>query len=66
MAYAPWAEVLWFETSKPDMEEAEKFAKAIHAKYPGILLAYNCSPSFNWKKYLNEHSRLKTSTSRFH
>jgi isocitrate lyase len=54
LAYAPWADVLWFETSKPDMKEAAAFAKAIHAKYPGKILAYNCSPSFNWKLHLNE------------
>lgn len=48
LAYAPYADMLWFETSTPDMEEAVKFAKAIHAKYPNKLLAYNCSPSFNW------------------
>jgi malate synthase len=54
LAYAPWADVLWFETSTPDMKEAERFAKEIHAKYPGKLLAYNCSPSFNWKNYLSD------------
>jgi len=54
LAYAPYADVLWFETSKPDLKEAETFAKAIHAKFPGKLLAYNCSPSFNWKMYLSE------------
>jgi len=54
LAYAPYADVLWFETSKPNMQEAETFAKAIHAKYPGKILAYNCSPSFNWKSTLND------------
>jgi isocitrate lyase len=54
LAYAPWADVLWFETSTPDMKEAERFAKEIHAKYPGKILAYNCSPSFNWKNYLSD------------
>ncbi len=54
LAYAPYADVLWFETSKPDMKEAETFAKAIHAKYPGKILAYNCSPSFNWKLHLSD------------
>ncbi|GBF89302.1 isocitrate lyase [Raphidocelis subcapitata] len=54
LAYAPYADLLWFETSDPSMEEAKKFAKAIHAKYPGKLLAYNCSPSFNWKKKLTD------------
>jgi isocitrate lyase len=54
LAYAPYADVLWFETSTPDMEEARQFAEAIHAEFPGKLLAYNCSPSFNWKKALND------------
>ncbi len=49
LAYAPFADVVWCETSKPDLEQAKTFAEAIHAKYPGKLLAYNCSPSFNWK-----------------
>lgn len=48
LAYAPYADLLWFETSKPDLAEAKRFAEAIHAQYPGKLLAYNCSPSFNW------------------
>jgi isocitrate/methylisocitrate lyase len=52
LAYAPYADVLWFETSTPDLEEAVEFAAAIHAQYPGKLLAYNCSPSFNWKRAL--------------
>ncbi len=54
LAYAPYADLLWFETSKPDLAEAEQFAAAIHAKHPGKLLAYNCSPSFNWRKHLND------------
>lgn len=54
LAYAPYADVLWFETSKPDISEAEEFAAAIHAKFPGKLLAYNCSPSFNWKQQLDD------------
>src|SRR3989454_1936739 len=54
LAYAPYADLLWFETSKPDLAEAAKFAEAIHAKYPGKMLAYNCSPSFNWRKHLSE------------
>ncbi|OGT92510.1 MAG: isocitrate lyase [Gemmatimonadetes bacterium GWC2_71_9] len=54
LAYAPYADLLWFETSKPDTEEARVFAEAIHAKFPGKLLAYNCSPSFNWKRHLTE------------
>lgn len=52
LAYAPYADLLWFETSTPDLEQAKKFAQAIHAVYPGQMLAYNCSPSFNWRKYL--------------
>lgn len=54
LEYAPYCDLLWCETSTPDMAEAEKFAKGIHAKYPGKMLAYNCSPSFHWKKKLNE------------
>jgi isocitrate lyase len=54
LAYAPYADMLWCETSAPDLAEARKFADAIHAKFPGKLLAYNCSPSFNWKKKLDD------------
>ena len=54
LAYAPYADLLWFETSKPDLAEATTFAQAIHAKYPRKLLAYNCSPSFNWRKHLSD------------
>jgi isocitrate lyase len=54
LAYAPYADILWMETSHPDLGVAQQFAKAIHAKYPGKLLAYNCSPSFNWSKHLTE------------
>jgi isocitrate lyase len=54
ISYAPYADVLWCETSHPDLEEARLFAEAVHAKYPGKLLAYNCSPSFNWKKKLDD------------
>jgi isocitrate lyase len=54
LSFAPYADMLWFETSTPDYDEAKKFAKAIHAKFPGKLLAYNCSPSFNWSKNLSE------------
>jgi isocitrate lyase len=54
LAYAPYADVLWFETSTPDMGEARAFAEAIHAEFPGKLLAYNCSPSFNWRKHLSD------------
>ena len=54
LAYAPYADLLWFETGKPDLAEARAFATAVHAKYPGKLLAYNCSPSFNWKRNLSD------------
>jgi isocitrate lyase len=53
-AYAPYADLLWFETSTPDLEDARRFAEAIHAQFPGKLLAYNCSPSFNWKRHLDD------------
>jgi isocitrate lyase len=54
LAYAPYADLLWWETSKPNLEEARLFAEAIHREFPGKLLAYNCSPSFNWKANLDE------------
>ena len=54
LAYAPYADLLWCETSHPDLEEARQFAEAIHAKFPAKMLAYNCSPSFNWRKKLDE------------
>jgi len=54
LAYAPYADLIWCETSHPDLEEARLFAEAAHARYPGKFLAYNCSPSFNWKKNLDE------------
>lgn len=54
LAYAPYADVLWCETSTPDLAMAARFAEAIHAQFPGKLLAYNCSPSFNWKKNLDD------------
>ena len=54
LAYAPFADLLWFETSTPDIKQAKKFADAIHAVYPDQMLAYNCSPSFNWRKFLSE------------
>lgn len=54
IAYAPYADLVWCETSKPDMKEAKKFAEALRKEYPNKLLAYNCSPSFNWKKNLSE------------
>jgi isocitrate lyase len=53
LAFAPYADMLWCETSKPDIDEARQFAEAVHAKFPGKLLAYNCSPSFNWKQKLD-------------
>jgi isocitrate lyase len=59
LAYAPYADVLWFETSKPDLEEAAQFAAAIHKEFPDKLLAYNCSPSFNWKKNLDDKTIAK-------
>ncbi|MDQ0272923.1 isocitrate lyase [Cytobacillus purgationiresistens] len=59
LAYAPYADLIWCETSEPSLEEAQRFADAIHAKYPDQLLAYNCSPSFNWKKKLDEESIAK-------
>ena len=54
LAYAPYSDLIWCETSKPNLEEAKSFATAIHKKFPGKLLAYNCSPSFNWKKNLSD------------
>ena len=54
LAYAPYADLIWCETAKPDLDEAKRFADAIHKKYPDKLLAYNCSPSFNWKKNLDK------------
>ena len=54
LAYAPYADVVWCETSEPNLEEAREFSEAIHEKFPGKLLAYNCSPSFNWEKKLSE------------
>jgi isocitrate lyase len=59
LAYAPYADLLWMETSTPDLEVARKFAEAIHAVYPGKMLAYNCSPSFNWKKNLDDETIAK-------
>lgn len=54
LIYAPYADLIWCETSEPDIDEARKFAEAIHAKFPGKLLAYNCSPSFHWKRKLDD------------
>ncbi len=56
IAYAPYADLIWCETSHPDLEEARRFAEAVHAQYPGKMLAYNCSPSFNWKKNLDDRT----------
>jgi len=53
-AYAPYADLLWCETSTPDLDEARRFAEGVHAEFPGKMLAYNCSPSFNWKKKLDQ------------
>jgi isocitrate lyase len=54
LAYAPYADLVWFETSTPDMAEAEQFAAAMHERFPGKWLAYNCSPSFNWRRHLTD------------
>jgi malate synthase A len=54
VAYAPYADLLWCETSKPDLAEARRFAEGVHSRFPGKMLAYNCSPSFNWKKNLDD------------
>jgi isocitrate/methylisocitrate lyase len=59
LAYAPYADLLWCETGKPDLEEAKRFAEGIHRKFPGKLLAYNCSPSFNWKRKLDDATIAK-------
>ncbi len=56
LAYAPYADMIWFETSTPDLEEARAFADAVHEQFPGKLLAYNCSPSFNWSGHLDDRS----------
>jgi isocitrate lyase len=54
VAYAPYADLIWCETSEPDLEEAARFAEGVHERYPEKLLAYNCSPSFNWKAKLDD------------
>ena len=59
LAYAPYADLVWCETGKPDLAFAKKFAEAVHAKFPGKMLAYNCSPSFNWKKNLDDATIAK-------
>jgi isocitrate lyase len=56
LAYAPYADLVWMETSTPDLGEAREFAEAIHAEFPGKLLAYNCSPSFNWRRHLDDET----------
>jgi isocitrate lyase len=56
LAYAPYADVIWCETSTPDLEEAAAFADAVHERFPGKLLAYNCSPSFNWRRHLDDET----------
>lgn len=56
ISYGPYADMLWFETSKPDLDEAKKFSEAVLGEYPEKLLAYNCSPSFNWKAKLSSHT----------
>jgi len=58
-SYAPYADLIWCETSHPDLEEAREFAQGIHAQFPGKLLAYNCSPSFNWKAKLDASTIAK-------
>jgi isocitrate lyase len=55
-SYAPYADLLWMETSTPDLDEARRFAEAVHADFPGKMLAYNCSPSFNWSKHLDAYT----------
>ena len=59
LAYAPYADLIWCETAKPDLDEAKRFAEAIHKEYPEQLLSYNCSPSFNWKKNLDKDTMKK-------
>ncbi len=59
LAYAPYADLVWCETGTPDLNQAKQFAEAMHAKYPGKLLAYNCSPSFNWRKHLDDATIAK-------
>jgi len=59
LAYAPYADLLWMETSTPDLEQARAFAEGIHTEFPGKMLAYNCSPSFNWEKHLDEKTIAK-------
>lgn len=62
ISYAPYADMVWCETSEPNLDEARRFAEAIHARFPGKLLAYNCSPSFNWNKKLDEETIARFQT----
>lgn len=59
VSYAPYADMIWCETSTPDLGQARRFAEAVHARFPGKLLAYNCSPSFNWRKHLDEQAAAR-------
>ncbi|HEY5650143.1 MAG TPA: isocitrate lyase [Acidimicrobiia bacterium] len=59
LAYAPYSDLIWCETSRPDLDEARRFAEAIHAEFPGKMLAYNCSPSFNWRQHLDDDTIAK-------
>ena len=59
LAYAPYADLIWCETSEPNLEDAKRFADAIHEKFPGKMLAYNCSPSFNWRQKLDQETIAK-------
>jgi len=62
LSYAPYADLLWCETSTPDLDEARRFADAVHAEFPGKMLAYNCSPSFNWQRHLDAHTIARFQT----
>jgi isocitrate lyase len=62
LAYAPYSDLMWCETAKPDLDEARRFAEAVHREYPGKMLAYNCSPSFNWRKNLDESTIARFQT----
>lgn len=62
LAYAPYADIVWLETKTPDLDEARAFAEAVHAEFPGKMLAYNCSPSFNWRRYLDDATIAKFQT----
>jgi isocitrate lyase len=62
LSYAPYADLLWCETSTPDLDEARRFAEAVHAEFPGKMLAYNCSPSFNWQRHLDAHTIARFQT----